>query len=205
MGLYEKYLLPKVINAGCGMKPISYQRAKVVPKAHGRVLEIGVGSGLNIPYYDAAKVEMLYALEPSNEMRVLAAERVKSAPFRVEFIDLPGEAIPLADNSVDTVVTTYTLCTIPDTLKALQGMMRVLRPDGQLLFCEHGIAPDASVAAWQNRLNRFWKPIGGGCNLNRAIPALIEAAGFKMDELQTMYLPGTPRIMGFNYWGMARR
>ncbi|MSP42406.1 MAG: class I SAM-dependent methyltransferase [Alphaproteobacteria bacterium] len=205
MGLYEKYLLPRVTNAVCCMKAISYQRAKAVPKARGRVLEIGVGSGLNIPYYDAARVEMLYALEPSSEMRALAAERVKSAPFKVEFIDLPGESIPLADSSVDTVVTTYTLCTIPDTLKALQGMMRVLRPDGELLFCEHGIAPDAPVAAWQNRLNRFWKPIGGGCNLNRAIPALIEAAGFKIGELQTMYLPGKPRIMGFNYWGMARR
>ncbi len=205
MGLYEKYLLPRVINAACGMEPITRQRAKVVPLARGRVLEIGVGAGHNIPHYDAGKVEMLYALEPSEEMRALAADRAGKAPFRVEFIDLPGEAIPLEDNSVDTVVTTYTLCTIPDTLTALRGMLRVLRPDGQLLFCEHGIAPDAPVAVWQNRLNRFWKPIGGGCNINRAIPALIEAAGFKINDLQTMYLPGTPRVMGYNYWGSARR
>jgi ubiquinone/menaquinone biosynthesis C-methylase UbiE len=205
MGLYEKYLLPRVINAACGMKPIALQRQKVVPLAQGRVLEIGLGSGLNIPYYDAAKVEMLYALEPSDEIRVLAADRAAAAPFKVEFIDLPGESIPLEDQSIDTVVTTYTLCTIPDALTALRGMLRVLRPEGQLLFCEHGIAPDAPVAAWQNRLNRFWKPIGGGCNINRAIPALIEAAGFKISDLQTMYLPGTPRIMGYNYWGAARR
>lgn len=205
MGLYEKYFLPKLISCACGAKPIMRQRAKVVPLAHGRVLEIGSGAGHNIPYYDGAKVDMLYALEPSDEMRALAADRVSKAPFKVEFIDLPGENIPLEDKSVDTVVTTFTLCTIPDTLTALRGMLRVLRPDGQLLFCEHGIAPDAPVAAWQNRINPFWKPIGGGCNINRAIPALIEAAGFKIHDLQTMYLPGTPRIMAYNYWGSARR
>ncbi|MDO9459060.1 MAG: class I SAM-dependent methyltransferase [Alphaproteobacteria bacterium] len=205
MGLYEKYLLPKLINAACGAKPITRQRAKVVPLARGRVLEIGVGAGHNLPHYDAANIEMLYALEPSAEMRALAADRVNDVAFKVEFIDLPGEAIPLEDQSVDTVVTTFTLCTIPDTLKALQGMLRVLRPDGQLLFCEHGIAPDAAVAKWQNRINPIWKPIGGGCNINRAIPALIEGAGFKISDLQSMYLPSTPRIMGYNYWGSARR
>ncbi len=205
MGLYEKYLLPKLINAACGAKPITRQRAKVVPLARGRVLEIGVGAGHNLPHYDAANIEMLYALEPSAEMRALAADRVSDVAFKVEFIDLPGEAIPLEDQSVDTVVTTFTLCTIPDTLKALQGMLRVLRPDGQLLFCEHGIAPDAAVAKWQNRINPIWKPIGGGCNINRAIPALIEGAGFKISDLQSMYLPSTPRIMGYNYWGSARR
>lgn len=204
MGLYEKYLLPIVIDKACGMAPIMRQRSKVVPKARGRVLEIGIGSGLNIPLYDAAKVEMVYGLEPSAEMRARAAGRVKLAKFKFEFIDLPGEAIPLDDASIDTVLTTFTLCTIPDAEKALKGMRRVLKPGGQLLFCEHGIAPDATVAKWQDRINPFWKPIGGGCNLNRAIPQLIEAAGFRIEGLESMYLPGTPRIMGFNYWGAAK-
>lgn len=204
MGLYEKYLLPVLIDTACAQKPIMRQRAKVVPQARGRVLEIGIGSGLNIPLYDAAKVEMVYGLEPSAAMRARAAERVRQAKFKFEFIDLPGEEIPLDDKSVDTVLTTFTLCTIGDAEKALGGMLRVLRPDGQLLFCEHGIAPDANVAKWQNRINPFWKPIGGGCNINRNISQLIEAAGFHIQSLETMYLPGTPRIMGFNYWGMAR-
>lgn len=205
MGLYEKYVLPKFINCACGMQPIMRQREKVVPLARGRVLEIGMGSGLNLAYYDKSKVEMVYGLEPADEMRELAESRVRAAPFKVEFIDLPGENIPLPDKSVDTVVTTYTLCTIPDSAKALQGMLRVLRPDGRLLFCEHGAAPDAGVEKWQNRINPFWKPIGGGCNLNRAIPSLIRDAGFQIETLEQMYLPGTPRFMGYNYWGSAAR
>lgn len=205
MGLYEKYVLPRFINCACGMQPIMRQREKVVPLARGRVLEIGMGSGLNLAYYDKSKIEMVYGLEPADEMRELAEPRVRSAPFKVEFIDLPGENIPLPDKSVDTVVTTYTLCTIPDAAKALQGMRRVLRPDGLLLFCEHGAAPDAGVAKWQNRINPFWKPIGGGCNLNRPIPALLRDAGFRIESLEEMYLPGTPRFMGYNYWGTALR
>lgn len=203
MSLYEKYILPRVISAACGMKPIMRQRGKVVPMARGRVLEIGAGACHNLPYYDPAKVEMLYALEPSDEMRELAAGRVANAPFKVEFIDLPGENIPLQDESVDTVITTYTLCTIPDALTALKGMRRVLKKDGQLIFCEHGTAPDASVAGWQNRINPVWGMFTGGCNLNRKIPQLIEAAGFRLGVTESMYLPGTPRFMGFNYWGTA--
>lgn len=205
MGLYEKYVLPKFINCACGMQPIMRQREKVAPLARGRVLEIGMGSGLNLPFYDESKVEIVYGLEPAAEMRALAEPRVRAAPFKVEFIDLPGENIPLPDNSIDTVMTTYTLCTIPDAAKALRGMLRVLRPDGVLLFCEHGLSPDAPVAKWQNRINPFWKPIGGGCNLNRAIPALIMGAGFRIDSMEEMYLPGTPRFMGYNYWGSAVR
>lgn len=205
MGLYEKYILPRVVSAACGMKPIMRQREKVVPIAQGRVLEIGAGACHNLPFYDVARVEMLYALEPSQEMRAIAADKVKAAPFKVEFIDLPGENIPLDDESIDTVLTTYTLCTIPDALTALKGMRRVLKKDGQLIFCEHGAAPDASVAGWQNRVNPLWGKIAGGCNLNRKIPLLIEAGGFHLGKLDSLYLPGTPRFMGFNYWGTARR
>lgn len=203
MKLYDKYVLPHFINFACGMKPITYQRKKVVPEASGRILEVGMGSGLNIPFYDPSKVEKVFGLEPSSDMRTLAAKRVAVAPFEVEFIDLPGEEIPLDDNSVDTVLLTYTLCTIPDTQKALAQMKRVLKPGGKLLFSEHGVAPDESVERWQKRINPIWKPIGGGCNLNRAIPQLIEQAGFKIKDMDMGYLPGTPKFAGFNYWGEA--
>jgi len=166
------------------------------------VLEIGVGSGLNLPFYDPSRITRLWGLEPSAEMRRLAEPAVDSLPFKFEFIDLPGEEIPLDANSVDTVLITYTLCTIPETQPALRGMARVLRPGGKLIFCEHGAAPDAAVRRWQDRLNPIWNRLGGGCNLNRAIPDLIRAGGFEIDWLETMYLPGW-RPAGFNYWGSA--
>ena len=202
MGLYSKYILPRVIHFTCGLKPNMRQREKVVPHARGQVLEVGIGSGLNLPYYDATKVTRVWGLEPSPEMTRMAAQAARSLPFEVEFIGLPGDEIPLDDGSVDTVVVTYTLCTIPDTLPALGQMRRVLRPGGELIFCEHGAAPDASVRRWQDRLNPVWRRLGGGCNLNRPIPALIEAGGFRIDSLDTMYLPGW-RPASFNYWGTA--
>ena len=202
MGLYDRYILPKVVHFTCGLKPNMRQRAKVVPHAHGRVLEIGIGSGLNLPYYDSAKVSKVWGLDPSPEMTQLARRAAVSLPFEVEFIGSPGDEIPLEDSSIDTVVVTYTLCTIPDTAPALRQIRRVLRPRGELVFCEHGAAPDASVRRWQNRLNPMWKRLGGGCNLNRPIPALIEAGGFRIKSLDTMYIPGW-RPASFNYWGAA--
>ena len=202
MGLYRRYILPRVVHFTCGLKPNMRQREKVVPRARGRVLEIGIGSGLNLPYYDSAKVSKLWGLDPSPEMIRMAKRTAGSLPFEVEFIGLPGDEIPLADHSVDTVVVTYTLCTIPDTAPALRQMNRVLRPGGELIFCEHGAAPDASVRRWQDRLNPIWKQLGGGCNLNRPIPMLIEAGGFRITSLDTMYLPGW-RPASFNYWGTA--
>ncbi|HEX9814064.1 MAG TPA: class I SAM-dependent methyltransferase [Myxococcota bacterium] len=202
MGVYSKYILPRVVHFTCGQKPCMLQREKVVPLASGEVLEIGVGSGLNLPFYDPARVTRLWGLEPSVEMRRLAANAVRALPFKFEFIDLPGEEIPLDANSVDTVLITYTLCTIPETQRALGGMARVLRPGGKLIFCEHGAAPDADVRRWQERLNPIWNRLGGGCNLNRAIPDLIRSGGFEIDRMETMYLPGW-RPAGFNYWGSA--
>ena len=203
MGFYEKHVLPHVINCACGSKPISYQRKKVVPLAEGKVLEIGIGTGLNLPYYDAAKVEKVIGLDPSETSWKLAGERARELSFPVEFIGLPGEQIPLDDRSVDTVLVTFSLCTIPDPVKALHGMRRVLKPGGKLIFCEHGAAPDADVLKWQNRVNPFWRTLFGGCNLNRRIPEVVEAGGFRIADLQSMYLPSTPRIAGFNYWGVA--
>jgi len=203
MGLYERYVLPHVINLSCGASPISKQRAKVVPLAEGRVLEIGMGSGLNLSFYNPDKVELVFGLEPSQGMRQKAQKNVAASPVEVRWIDLPSEEIPLEDKTVDTVVLTYTLCTIPDFRSALANMRRVLKPEGTLLFCEHGEAPDESVKRWQARVNPFWKVIAGGCNLNRPIPRNIEDAGFAIGKLETMYLPNTPRIAAFNYWGNA--
>jgi ubiquinone/menaquinone biosynthesis C-methylase UbiE len=204
MGFYDRVVLPRVLEWTCGSKPVRRQRQKVVPLAEGRVLEIGIGTGLNLPFYDAAKVERIIGLEPAEQMLRRAKARSGNLPFEVAYLALEGERIPLDRQSVDTVLVTYTLCTIPDALNALEGMRRVLKPGGRLIFCEHGIAPDAAVRRWQNRLNPLWGRLGGGCNLNRDIPALIEGSGFDIDDLSNAYLPGTPRFAGFNYWGTAK-
>ena len=205
MNPYDRYIMPRLINLFCGAKPILKQRQKIVPRASGRVLEVGMGSGLNIPFYDKSKIDMVWGLEPSAEIRELAAERIEKASFDIEMIDLPGEEIPLEDCSADTIVLTYTLCTIPDAKTALQQMRRVLKPEGKLLFCEHGAAPDANVRRWQERLNPLWKCLCGGCNLQRPIPKLLQENGFSIDVLEENYLPGTPKFAGYNYWGEATK
>lgn len=205
MGLYDRYILPRLLNAAMSAKPIRYQRRKVVPRAEGRVLEVGFGAGHNLPFYDSAKVTHLWALEPSAEMRERAAERVAQSPIELEFIDLPSERIPLDAEAADTILITYTLCTIPDVMAALGEMRRVLKTSGKMIFCEHGEAPDESVRRWQRRLTPAWKAIGGGCHVGRPIPKLIADGGFKLEDMQTMYLPGTPRFAGFNYWGQASK
>ena len=205
MNFYDRHILPRFLNAAMSAKPITYQRKKVVPRAEGRVLEIGFGAGHNLPFYDAAKVTHLWALEPAKEMRARAADRVAASPIAVEFLDLPGEQIPLDSESADTVLVTYTLCTIPDVMKALGEMRRVLKTSGRMIFCEHGEAPDENVKRWQQRLTPFWKAIGGGCHLGRPIPQLIKDSGFRVEKIDTMYLPSTPRFAGFNYWGDATK
>ena len=202
MGWYAERILPKIISKACSLKPNMKQREKIVPRATGDVLEVGFGSGLNLPYYDKEKVRKVFGLEPSEGMRELAREAIDESELDVELIDLPGEEIPLEDASVDSVLITYTLCTIEDTAAALQGMRRVLKPGGKLLFCEHGKAPDADVREWQNRVNPLWSRIAGGCNMNRDIPAIIEGAGFRITQDERMYIPGL-RILCYNYWGSA--
>jgi len=202
MGLYDRYVLPRVISLACSSKPNRKQREKVVPLAEGEVLEIGVGSGLNFPHYDTSKVRKLWGLEPSEGMRQLARKNLGDSTLEVEMIDLPGEEIPLDANSVDTVLVTYTLCTIPDARAALRGMGRVLRPGGKLLFCEHGLAPDAGVQKWQHRINPTWRRLGGGCNVNRDIPGLLESSGFRVIVDERMYIPGI-KVLSYNYWGTA--
>jgi len=203
MGWYDNHILPHLINLSCGTKPIRKQREKIVPAASGDVLEIGFGSGLNLPYYDRSKVGRIWGLEPAEGMRKLAAEPIAASGMDVELIELPGEEIPLEAASVDTVLVTYTLCTIPDPASALRGMRRVLKPGGRLLFCEHGKAPDAGVRRWQERLNPGWQRIAGGCNIDRDIPGVIETAGFSIVDDNRMYIPG-PRVFTYNYWGAAK-
>lgn len=202
MGWYDERILPHVINLACSTRQTRKQREKIVPLAQGDVLEIGLGSGLNLRHYDAAKVRKIWGLEPSEGMRKLAQDNVDKCNLDFEFVDLPGEEIPLENDSVDTVVVTYTLCTIVDAVKALEGMRRVLKPGGRLLFAEHGRAPDDNVRRWQGRLNSVWGKVSGGCNMTRDIPQLIKDAGFKLDMDERMYIPG-PRVLSYNYWGSA--
>jgi ubiquinone/menaquinone biosynthesis C-methylase UbiE len=202
LGLYSRFALPRIIRFACGLKPHMQQRAKVVPSARGVVLEIGIGTGLNLPYYEAGSVTHLWGLDPSAESWALASDQVRNAPFPVEYLAAGAESIPLDAASVDTIVMTYSLCSIPDTAAATAEMRRVLRPGGRLLFAEHGLAPDASVRKWQDRMTPLWKKVGGGCHLNRDIPGLLRDGGFRIAELQTMYLPGW-RPATFNYWGSA--
>ncbi|HEY5898485.1 MAG TPA: class I SAM-dependent methyltransferase [Burkholderiales bacterium] len=199
---YERYVLPYLIDLACGMKPIRMQREKIVPLARGRVLEIGIGTGLNLPYYDKARVERVVGLDPAVDMHRLARKRMLKAGLTVELVALAAEEIPFDSASFDSVVCTYTLCSIPEPIAALKEMRRVLKPGAPLLFCEHGLAPDVSVQRWQRRLNPLWARIGGGCQLTRDVPALLQAAGLRSPDLQTMYLPG-PRPLTYNYWGTA--
>ena len=203
MGFYENHILPRIIDSACSTKPILKQREKIVPQAKGRVLEVGMGSAINLPFYNADNVEMVWGLEPSEGMRLKAAPRLSQSAFPVEWLGLPGEEIPLDDNAADTVLLTFTLCTIPDFAKALEQMRRVLKPGGKLLFSEHGSAPDEDVRKWQDRVNPVWKIFAGGCNINRDVPRLLKESGFKIESLETMYLPGTPRVAAFQYWGVA--
>ena len=203
MAFYEDRVLPHLIDLACSTKPARKQREKIVHLAEGDVLEIGFGSGLNLPYFDRSKVRKIFGLEPSEGMRRKAQPNVDASGLDVEFIDLPGEEIPLESKSVDTVLITFTLCSIDAAEAALEGMRRVLKPGGSLLFCEHGAAPDAGVRRWQNRLNPAWKRVSGGSNMNRDIPGLIEGSGFRITTDERMYIPG-PKILSYNYWGSAK-
>lgn len=203
MGLYANHIEPRLVDFACGTKPISRERAKIVPMAEGRVLEIGFGSGHNAPYYNRAAITHLFALEPSKMMRQLATGKIPDLPFPLEWLDLPGEQIPLDKNSVDTVLVTFSLCTIPDVNLALDGMARVLKPGGKLVFLEHGAAPDPGIAKWQDRVNGFWGCLAGGCHLNREPVSLIEKAGFNIDRVDRHYVPKMPKIAGFVSSGVA--
>lgn len=203
MGFYARHILPRCLDKACGIGPIDKQRAKIVPLAKGRVLEIGIGSGLNLPHYDAAKVSTVIGVDPDAHIWARSEGRRAVADFPIERIGLSGEDIPMESDSVDTVVVTYSLCTIPDPVKALREMRRILKPGGDILFCEHGRAPDASVAKWQGRMDPLWSKLAGGCHSGRDIPNLLTEAGLETVELHQSYIPG-PKVLSYNYWGRAR-
>lgn len=202
MAFYAKYILPHFIDLAMRNKDTARVRADWVPHARGDVLEVGIGSGLNLPFY-SAEVQRIYGVDPSPELQKMARKRMAGQAIKVEFLSQSAEdGLPLSEASIDTVVITWTLCSIADPPKALQQMRRVLRPSGRLIFVEHGRAPDSAVRVWQDRLTPVWKRIGGGCHLNRKIDELVVQAGFQIDELRTTYLPG-PRPMTYTYQGFA--
>lgn len=180
-----------------------YQRRKIIPKAFGDVLEIGIGSGLNLNFYDAEKVESLIGIDPSVEIWDLNKNEINKLNFDFSFVKAFAEELPFKNNEFDTIVITYSLCTIKDPQKALSEFKRVMKDAGNLLFCEHGIAPDDSVRYWQNTINPVWKRVGGGCNLNKDIPKMIRENGFRITQLDTMYIPGW-KPASYNYWGIAQ-
>ncbi|MEA2260808.1 MAG: hypothetical protein QOJ51_3633 [Acidobacteriaceae bacterium] len=202
MGFYSEYVLPRIIDVAMRTEETTRLRAAWIPRARGEVLEVGIGSGLNLPFY-SSDVQRVYGVDPSIELQQMARKRTMGEPIEVEFLSQSAEEpLPLADASIDTVVMTWTLCSIPNAPKALQQMKRVLKASGRLIFLEHGRAPDPGVAVWQDRITPLWKRTCGGCHLNRQIDDLITAAGFRIAELKTCYLPG-PRPMTYTYQGVA--
>jgi ubiquinone/menaquinone biosynthesis C-methylase UbiE len=201
MGFYDDHILPHLINVAMRNRELLPYRERVLSSARGRVLEIGIGSGLNLPFY-GARVEEILGLDPAPRLVAMALDAAGRIKTPVTLLTASAEAIPIDDASIDTVVTTWTLCSIPDAVGALREMRRTLKPGGQLLFVEHGLAPEESVRRWQNRLTPVWKRIGGGCHLNRPIRTLIESAGFDVVRLETGYARG-PRPMAFFFEGSA--
>jgi ubiquinone/menaquinone biosynthesis C-methylase UbiE len=203
MGFYDSYILPHVINSAMRNRDLLPYRKRILALARGRVLEIGIGSGANLPLYGASAREVI-GLEPAPRLLAMARREAGRTSMPVQLLDASAEKIPLDRHSIDTVVTTWTLCTIPQVSLALSEMRRVLKPSGELLFVEHGLAPEERVRRWQHRLTPIWKRVGGGCHLNRRILQLIESAGFSISQVQTGYLKRGPKPMTFMYEGSAR-
>lgn len=202
MNIYDRYLMPLLIDACCGLKDIQAQRAQLLPRARGKVLEIGIGTGRNLAFYDPAKLTSLQGLDPAPQMSGKAQKRARAAGLDVELITLSAERIPAPDATYDTVVCTFTLCTIPDPVTALRQMRRVLKPGGELLFCEHGRSPEASVQRWQDRLTPWWKPLAGGCHLNRDVRTMLRDGGFVPTQVESGYLNG-PKPLVYVTRGVA--
>ncbi|MDP1875127.1 class I SAM-dependent methyltransferase [Phenylobacterium sp.] len=201
---YERRILPSLLTCACGSPAIMRQRARVVPQAEGRVLELGVGGGLNLAFYDPTKVESVTGIDPSPELRARALEAPRDAALKVSVEAGEAENLPFPDQSFDSVVCTFTLCSVGDPGKALAEARRVLKPTGRFLFCEHGLSPEPEVARWQRRLDPLWSRLAGGCHLNRPVAQTLIAAGFRLGSLEKAYLPKTPKIAGWNEWGAAQ-
>jgi len=201
---YEKNILPYVLNLSCNSKPIDYQRKKVIPDATGNVLEIGIGPGSNLKHYNNTKVTSILGIDPSKELNQIAKKRAEKNNLNIKFLIESASNLSVESKSIDTVVSTYALCSIPEPEKTLQEIVRVLKDDGIFIFSEHGLSPDKSVSFIQNITDSFYPKIAGGCHTNRNIENLISDNGFEFIELNNIYLPGTQKFLGYNYWGKAK-
>lgn len=204
-GWWDRHVVPRMIRCACGQREIMHLRRHVVPLARGAVFELGCGGGINQPLYDPGAVTSFAGIDPSPQLMTYARNAAEQLACPVDLREAMGEDIPFADASFDTVVTTYTLCSVSDQARVLHELHRILRPGGQLLFLEHGRAPDAKVAAWQRRIEPLWKPLMGGCHLTRPVTAAVEQAGFALDRHDRAYLPHSPRFAGWMEWGVAIR
>ena len=202
MSLYENYFLPRLLDFCCGMEGFQNKRSQIVPMAHGRVLEIGIGSGLNFEHYNFDKIDEIVGVDPAVSSIAIARSRSSQYNTKISFIESSAESIALESGSFDCVVVGYSLCTIPEPLKALAEARRLMKSNGSLLFMEHGLAPEQNIQKWQHRLTPGWKKIAGGCNLNRDIADLISASGFQFKSLKKKYIKG-PKILSFQYYGEA--
>jgi len=203
MSFYREHIYPHLVSVLGNPKPIAQIRQRIMPLAQGDVLEIGVGPGVNFPLYDSGRVHKVYALEPNKGMLRRADEQRRRTNLQVDFLDLPGERIPLPDASVDTVVSTFTLCTITGVTDALLGLRRVLKPGGKFIFFEHGLAPDPDVQRWQKRTEPFFRWAFEGDHVTRHIPSLITTGGFTIEQMQEGYLAPFPKSGSYCWWGVA--
>lgn len=201
--LYERFLLPGLLKCACSSPAIMKQRAKVVPQATGKVLELGIGMGLNLAFYDPDKVSSVTGVDPAAELRAIAKAAPHDPRLPVNVEDGTAEALPFEAGSFDCVVCTFTLCSVHTPTAALAEARRVLKPGGRFLYCEHGLAPDADVVKWQRRIEPIWKRIAGGCHLTRPVTSAIAAAGFKVQRQESQYMPKAPRFAGWVEWGEA--
>jgi ubiquinone/menaquinone biosynthesis C-methylase UbiE len=201
---YERHILPAILSCACSAPPVMKQRAKVVPEAEGRVLELGIGMGKNLAFYDPDRVSAVVGVDPSPELRAKVGKAPRDPRLQVMLEDGAAESLPFEAESFDTVVCTFTLCSVCDPAASLAEARRVLKPAGRFLFCEHGLAPDPGVVRWQRRLEPAWMRLFGGCHLTRPVAAAIAAAGFSLERVERMYLPRAPKFAGWNEWGSAR-
>jgi SAM-dependent methyltransferase len=201
--LYDRYILPKFLCCACGAPAFREQRVRIVPQARGKVLELGIGGGLNLAFYDPATVTSVTGVDPSAELRAIAEAAPRPEGLPVEIAAGEAESLPFADASFDTVLCTFTLCSVRSPAEVLSEARRVLKPGGQFLFCEHGLSPDTGVSRWQRRIEPLWKRLAGGCHLTRPVSAAIQAAGFKLDDNHRFYLDNTPRPLGWCEQGAA--
>lgn len=201
---YERNILPKLLCCACGSPAIQAQRARVAPRASGEVLELGIGGGLNLAFYDPTLATSVTGVDPSPELRAIAQQAPRPDGLKVEIQAGEAESLPFADARFDTVLCTFTLCSVRSPSAVLAEARRVLRPEGRFLFCEHGLSPDQGVSRWQRGLEPLWKRMAGGCHLTRPVARAIQTAGFALDEVEQRYLPKTPRALGWCEWGVAR-